>query len=269
MPESAPSTEPPASEQAAASTPASAARKGRRMALGLFGFVLWFWTTCEIVTALNLQVFPRLFPSGLLRPSAQPQGLLIQITLLLLIGVAATSLLSPTRRLLSLRVLPSLLGMFGLSFWLGGGEVAQLDERGLWRTQALGVADEFHPWSSIRRVKLIPYAWRRQTVDGLQAELRLRLAILPADAPASLVDLGPKVDWRRLDALLHAHAPIVTADEPDGLAASIYRFQPDAPAADLLGRYVVPAPAPTFKPPARPTDPIDYWWWKKTRQHRR
>lgn len=269
MPESAPPPQKPAPDGQEALDPTKP-RIGRhlpRIALSFLGFTLWFWATLAIVTALDQGVFPRLFPPGLLQPKAQPHSLLIQAMLLLMVGFTAAGLLSPARRLLALRLLPTLVGLFGLTFWLGGGEVAQLDEQGLWRTQALGVADEFHPWPSIQRLTLVPYAWRRQSMDGLQAELRLRLAIVPAGAPASLVDLGPRVDWLRLEALLATHAPLVTAAAPEGLAASLYRFEPDAPAADLLARYLKPVPAPVRKPLVRPNDPIEYWWWKN--RHRR
>jgi hypothetical protein len=240
-----------------------------RLVLSMIGYAAWFLMTMRVVTSLDDSVFPRLFPPGIFRPHAQPHALLLEAMFMLVIGGGLLALTTETRRGLALRVLPTLISMTALTFWLGGGEVAQLDRQGLWRTQARGVADEFFPWSQIKQVRLVPFVWHQRR-DGrdLQAGLGIRVWVQPENGVSSRLTVNPETNLLELANVLEAHQDKVTAERPVGMAAQVFRFQPRAPQAVLLGQYVPPEPAPTARPPIKPVDPLDYWWLKRRRYSR-
>lgn len=260
----------PSPTGAGGETPAEAARLFRRdlirLVLSMIAYAAWFLLTMRLVTGLDDAVFPRLFPPGIFRPHAQPHALLLEAMFLLIIGGALLALTSASRRGLALRVLPTLVSVTGLTFWLGGGEVAQLDRQGLWRTQARGVADEFVAWHRIKQVRLVPFVWQhRQEGGSFQPGLGIRVWVQPDVGNASRLTVTPETNLLELANVLDLHRDKVTAERPVGQAELVYRFQPRAPQAVLLGQYVGPEPQPTPRPSLAPVNPIDYWWLKRRR----
>ncbi|MBC7545467.1 MAG: hypothetical protein H7338_22290, partial [Candidatus Sericytochromatia bacterium] len=179
------------------------------------------------------------------------------------------ALFSASRRGWALRILPALWGLFGLTFWLGGGEVSQLDGRGMWRTNARGAADEFIAWKDIRSVELLPFVWhQRDPQTGLDGKLGLRLIVRPATGYASQMTVKPDTNLLELANVLDANRTKTTAERPDGLIASLYRWHPQAPQAILLGQYMKPEPKPTVRPSIAPVSPTAYQWVKRRHQMR-
>jgi hypothetical protein len=240
-----------------------------RLVLSMIGYAAWFLMTMRLVMALDDRVFPKMFPAGIFRPHAQPQALLLEAMFLLIIGGAALALTSPARRGFALRALPTLIAMTGLTFWLGGGEVSQLDREGLWRTPMRGVADEFVPWSQIKQVRLVPFVWHQRR-DGaeLEAGLGLRVWVQPEQGEASRLTVTPETNLLELANVLDAQRTKVTAERPSGQAAQVYRFHPRAPQAILLSQYVPAETKPTPLPELKPADPLQYWWLKRRRYGR-
>jgi hypothetical protein len=239
-----------------------------RLVTAMIGYAAWFLMTMRVVTVLDDHVFPQLFPAGIFRPHAEPHALLLEAMFMLVIGGALIALMSPARRGLALRSLPTLIAITGLTFWLGGGEVAQLDRQGLWRTPFRGVADEFVPWSRIKQVRLVPFVWHyRHDGSQLEAGLGLRIWVQPEKGPASRLTVNPETNLLELANVLEAYHDKVTAERPTDMAAQVYRFHPRAPQAVLLSQYVQPEPQPTARPSIEPVDPVAYRWLKRRRYH--
>jgi hypothetical protein len=240
-----------------------------RLVVAMVGYAAWFLMTMRLVTSLDAHVFPRMFPAGIFRPHAEPHALLLEAMFLLVIGGALVALMSEARRGLALRALPTLFSVTVLTFWLGGGEVAQLDRQGLWRTQARGLADEFVPWSEVKQVRLVPIVWHyRQEGGRMEPGLGLRVWVQPETGNASRLTVTPETNLLELANVLEIHRKKVTAERPSGLAEQVYRFHPQAPQAVLLSQYVKPEPKPTARPAIAPVDPVDYWWLKRRRLSR-